>query len=211
MGFFKRLLSAGSKKTKKKLDAKEDVHDLRRYHSQTLPVLSEAESEATANRLLRTASSRLGAMRYSAGDEPAPPLPNRECMPPSASSCCNLPFMKLILKSVKKPGLAHCHSFLIVGVSPLMMSVCADNFSAHPLVSPAELNTISAPPPRKQGSSSRKLRALMYLQQGVLFPINLPSPNINVNFPHLRERLMSLQYTNVPSSRVRNSPMRYPP
>src|SRR5882762_10220692 len=87
MGFFKRLLSAGSRKNKNKSSAKEETKDLRRYHSQTLPVLSEADPEATANRLLRTASSRLGAMRYSAGDEPVPPLPNRECMLPL---CCVL-------------------------------------------------------------------------------------------------------------------------
>lgn len=82
MGFFKRLLSAGSKKNKKKPSAKEEAQDLRRYHSQTLPVLSEAESEAAADRLLRTASSRLGAMRYTTGDEPLPNLPNRMCTPP---------------------------------------------------------------------------------------------------------------------------------
>lgn len=82
MGFFKRLLSAGSKRNKKKSSAKEEAQDLRRYHSQTLPVLSEAESEAAADRLLRTASSRLGAMRYGTGDEPLPTLPNRKCMPP---------------------------------------------------------------------------------------------------------------------------------
>ena len=78
MGFFKRLLSAGSRKNKNKSSAKEETKDLRRYHSQTLPVLFEAESEATANRLLRTASSRLGTVHCSSGDEPLPPLPNRE-------------------------------------------------------------------------------------------------------------------------------------
>ena len=79
MGFLKRLLSAGSKRSKKRSSAKEEPQDLRRYHSQTLPVLSEVESEAAANRLLRSASSRLGAMYQSAGDDPLPPLPNREC------------------------------------------------------------------------------------------------------------------------------------
>ncbi|KAF9784936.1 hypothetical protein BJ322DRAFT_1099973 [Thelephora terrestris] len=87
MGFFKRLLSAGSKKNKKKSSAKEEARDLRRYHSQTLPTLSESESEAAANRLLRTASSRLGAMRYSTGDEPLPSLPNRS----SALEICHTP------------------------------------------------------------------------------------------------------------------------
>ena len=81
MGFLKRLLSAGSKRSKKKSSAKEKAQDLRRYQSQTLPVLSEVESEAAANRLLRSASSRLGAMCYSVGDDPLPPLPNRECAP----------------------------------------------------------------------------------------------------------------------------------
>ena len=80
MGFLKRLLSAGSKRNKKRSSVKSgETQDLRRYHSQTLPVLSEVESEAAANRLLRSASSRLGAMCYSAGDDPLPPLPNRKC------------------------------------------------------------------------------------------------------------------------------------
>ena len=78
MGFFKRLLSAGSKKSKKGSSVKKEAQDLRRYESQPLPVLSEVDSEAAANRLLRSASSRLGAMRYNAGDDPLPPLPNRE-------------------------------------------------------------------------------------------------------------------------------------
>jgi hypothetical protein len=82
MGFFKRLLSAGSRKNKKISTAKEEAQELRRYQSLTLTVLSEAESEAAADRLLRTASSRLGTMRYSAGDEPLPPLPNRELASP---------------------------------------------------------------------------------------------------------------------------------
>ena len=55
---------------------------MQRYHSQTLPVLMEVDSEAAANRLLRSASSRLGAMHSSAGDDPLPPLPNREYPPP---------------------------------------------------------------------------------------------------------------------------------
>ena len=80
MGFLKRLLSAGSKRSKKKSSAKE-IQDLRRCHSQTLPVLLEVDSEAAANRLLRSASSKLGAMCYSAVDDPLPPLPNRECTP----------------------------------------------------------------------------------------------------------------------------------
>lgn len=87
MGFFKRLLSAGSKRNKKKSSAKEETKDLRRYHSQALPILAEAESEAAANQLLRSASSRLGAMRSRTGDEPLPPLPNREFMP---LLCCIL-------------------------------------------------------------------------------------------------------------------------
>jgi len=79
MGFLKRLLSAGSKRSKKRSSAKaEETKDLRRYHSQTLPVLSEVESEAAANRLLRSASSRLGAMCYSTADDQLPPLPNRK-------------------------------------------------------------------------------------------------------------------------------------
>lgn len=81
MGFLKRLLSGGSKRSKKRSSAKEETQDLRRYHSQTLPVLLEVESEAAANRLLRSASSRLGAMHNNAGDDPLPPLPNRECIP----------------------------------------------------------------------------------------------------------------------------------
>ena len=81
MGFLKRLLSAGSKRSKKKSSAMEETKDLRPYHSQTLPVLSEVESEAAANRLLRSASSRLGAMCYTASDDPLPPLPNRKCTP----------------------------------------------------------------------------------------------------------------------------------
>jgi len=81
MGFFRRLLSGGSKRSKKGSSAEKETQDLRRYESQPLPVLSEVESEAAANRLLRSASSRLGAMRYNAGDDPLPPLPNRECTP----------------------------------------------------------------------------------------------------------------------------------
>lgn len=93
MGFFKRLLSAGSKRNKKKSSAKEEVPDLRRYHSQTLPVLSEVESEAAANRLLRTASSRLGAMRYGTGDEPLPPLPNPHPEADEKAETRSLPFL----------------------------------------------------------------------------------------------------------------------
>lgn len=81
MGFLKRLLSAGSRRSKKKSSAKEEIQDLQPYRSQTLPVVLEVESEAAANRLLRSASSRLGAMHSSAGDDPLPPLPNRKCTP----------------------------------------------------------------------------------------------------------------------------------
>lgn len=87
MGFFKRLLSVRSKRNKKRSSAKEDARDLRQSRSQTLPALFEVESEVTANRLLRSASSRLGTMRRSAGDDPLPPLPNRECTP----SYCRIP------------------------------------------------------------------------------------------------------------------------
>lgn len=81
MGFFRRLLSAGSKRGKKRSSAKEETQDLRRQHSQTLSVLSEVDYEAAANRLLRSASSRLGAMHHNAGDDPLPPLPNRGYTP----------------------------------------------------------------------------------------------------------------------------------
>ena len=88
MGFLKRLLS---KRSKKRSSAKaEETQDLRRYHSQTLPVLSEVESEAAANRLLRSASSRLGAMCYSVGDDQLPPLPNRKY---------TLPLCRVLLRS----------------------------------------------------------------------------------------------------------------
>ena len=87
MGFFKRLLSGGSKRSKKKSSAKEETQDLRRYQSQTLPVLTEVETEVAANRLLRSASSRLGAMHGGASDDPLPALPNRKCTP----SHCRIP------------------------------------------------------------------------------------------------------------------------
>lgn len=96
MGFFKRLFSGGSKKSKKRSSAKEETQDLRRYHSQTLSVLSEVESEVTANRLLRSASSRIGVMYHSTGDEPLPPLPNREC---------TLPLCRTFLR--RPPRIAH--------------------------------------------------------------------------------------------------------
>ena len=153
MGFFKRLLSAGSKKNKKRPSAKEETQDLRHYRSQTLPAWSEVESETAANRLLRSASSRLGAMHPSAGDEPLPPLPNREQTP---SLCCvslmgspyqahpefdedeaetrSLPFLPNRKQSSRgDAGFTHGHS-------------------AHPLVSPVELNPLTPFSPRKQGS-----------------------------------------------------------
>jgi len=152
MGFFKRLLSAGSKRSKKRSSPKEETRDLQPYHSQTLPVLSEVESEAAANRLLRSASSRLGAMHYSTGDEPLPPLPNRECMPSSHSrillknpSCEAHPEVDEEAETRSLPFLPNRRSHAFWDTS------CTYSCSAHPLISRAELNTLAAFSPRKQG------------------------------------------------------------
>jgi hypothetical protein len=152
MGFFKRLLSAGSKKNKKISSAKEEAQEMRRYHSLTLPVLLEADSEAAANRLLRTASSRLGAMRYSAGDEPLPPLPNREFASPL---CCFVLLRRPPRKAhpeVEEEAKTRTLPFLPNRrYMPMITSTFAHGCSAHPLVSPAELNTLAPYSPRKQG------------------------------------------------------------
>ena len=152
MGFFRRLLSAGSKRSKKRSSAKEETQDLRQYHSQTLPVLSEVESEAAANRLLRSASSRLGAMHHKAGDDPLPLLPNRECTSPSCriSLRKTLP-VKLILNSTKiRLRLVHYRSFLTVSHLSAGSSSFTHGRLAHPLVSPVELDTLATFSPRKQ-------------------------------------------------------------
>jgi hypothetical protein len=77
MGFLKRLLSIGSKKHKKKTPAHEgDSNQLRRHHTQTLPLVSE-DAEVAASRLLRSASARFAVVSES-DYNPLPPL--RACL-----------------------------------------------------------------------------------------------------------------------------------
>lgn len=152
MGFFKRLLSAGSKRSKKSSSAKGETQDLRRRHSQTLSVLSEVESEAAANRLLRSASSRLGVLCNSAGDEPLPPLPNRERTP---SLCCTL-LTRPPCKAHPEVNDDEADTRSLPFLPNRKSSSCwdAEFYSqdpAHPLISRDELNSLTTLSPRGQG------------------------------------------------------------
>ena len=150
MGFFKRLLSSRSKKSKKASSTKE-ARDLRRFESQPLPVLSEVESEAAANRLLRSASSRLGAIHYNTGDDPLPPLPNRECTLPLPRIFLKALLVKLTPNSTRtRLRLVHYHSFLTVSRFLAGTPSFIHDPSAHPLVSPIEPSSPTAFSPRKQ-------------------------------------------------------------
>lgn len=169
MGFFKRLLSGASKRSKKASSTKKEAQDLRRFESQPLPVLSEVESEAAANRLLRSASSRLGAMHYNTGDDPLPPLPNRECALPLPRIFLKALLVKLTPNSTrKKLRLVHYHSFLTVSCFPAGTLSFTHGSSAHPLVSPIELNSPTAFSPRKQSPPMSHGPTLICIQGALL-------------------------------------------
>jgi len=186
MGFFKRLLSSRSKRSKKASSTKKEAQDLRRFESQPLPVVSEVESEAAANRLLRSASSRLGAMHYNTGDDPLPPLPNRECTLPLPRIFLKALLVKLIQNSTRtRLRLVHYHSFLTVSRFPAGTPNFTHDPSAHPLVSPIEPNSPTAFSPRKQSPPVSHGPSLICLQDALLLIYTLGlSRNASPRHPH---------------------------
>ena len=110
---------------------------------------------------------------------------------------------------MKRRRLVHYHSFQTVGGLPTPISSFTHCRPAHPLVSPAEMNTLGALSPSKQGLLAYNRVPLIYFQKGLLFLNYVLHLSLNENPLHRRERPMSSKYMNVPSSHAQNSPMRY--